>query len=324
MVVIGQSEALNLPKLFSSLPGGEGVEWLYVDSGSEDESIKIATGAGAKVFALKPESVYAAGTGRYVGTLEAKGAWILYLDGDMVLRPEFISFLERLKEELKKEAPKLPLNTVAFCGRTINYFHDKEGVLVRCQDYAVLAKKETGPIDCWGKEARYHGGAVLYKKEVVLLAGNWNPAILQLEEIDLLSRVRFRGGQLRALDLPMVEHNTATLSIKERFALNFCPRFKGKELIGLGQVVAARLKEGGFGAFVCAYPGPFVVLFGLLISLPLLLFSPLAAILLNLAIALYYGFTKKWYFYLVYLGDLLQLWRGLNHYQLFTPRYRRV
>ena len=324
VVVIGQNEGTNLPALFASLPKGSDTEWLYVDSGSEDESVEIAKAAGAKVFVIKPESVYSAATGRYAGTLEAKGKWLLYLDGDMVLRKEFILFLERLKKDSNQVTPEAPPDAAAFCGRTINRCFNGQGELISEQDYTVLSKKEMGETHGFGKVARYHGGAVLYKKEAVLKAGNWNPAILQLEEIDLLSRVKAQGGKLRALDIPMAEHNTPALSLKERFALNFCPRFKGKELIGLGQVVAARLKEGGFGAFVLAYPGPFVVLLGLLFSLPLLFFSPLAAILLNLAIALYFGFTKKWHFYLVYLGDLLQLWRGLNRYHPFTPRYHRL
>jgi glycosyltransferase involved in cell wall biosynthesis len=324
IVVIGRNESANLPVLFASLPRKDWLEWIYVDSGSLDRSVEVARQAGAAVYLVEPGSVYAAGTGRYVGTLEARGQWILYLDGDMVLKEEFVQFMERLRPGAEGREPTLPPGTAAFCGRTINRYLDRDGIVRAERNYAVLAQKEMGDPQLWGKIARYHGGAVLYKREAVLEAGNWNPAVYQLEEIDLLSRVRARGGMLRAVDLPMVEHNTPVLSLAEKLKLNFMPSFRGKKLYGLGQVVSARAIEGGLLSFISVYPQPFVVLGGLLAAVPLFFHCPEAALLLNLAIALWFGLSKKWYYYLVYLGNLLQMLRGLGRYRRFEPRYRKV
>jgi len=41
----------------------------------------------------------------------------------------------------------------------------------------------------------------------------------------------------------------------------------------------------------------------------------------NLAIAFWIGWQKKWYFYLVYLGNLLQIIWGICHYQPFKPGF---
>ncbi|MFO7951721.1 MAG: glycosyltransferase family 2 protein [Bacillota bacterium] len=378
VVVIGQNEAANLPRLFASLPGGKDVEWLYIDSGSGDDSKAVAKSQGAGVFVVDQESVFGPGTGRYIGTLEARGEWILYLDGDMVLREEFLSFIDKLKravwpestlkqngpsgERFKKGEPAgitinqgekseerlhrgdstrpalnqdgpgqerkkgdfpPPPDVAAFCGRTRNLGLDQIGQVVETKDYVTLPKREMGPPESWGKPASYHGGAVLYKKSWVLKAGNWNPALYQLEEIDLFSRVQAAGGTLRALDLPMVDHYTPYLNVYEKIKLNFLPRYRGKNLYGAGQLVTARLKEGSFWAFLKSYPYPFIVLGGL-IFIPVFYFVwPPLPLLVNLAIILWLGAIKKWYYYLVYLGNLLQILRGLGRYKPFVPKYRR-
>jgi glycosyltransferase involved in cell wall biosynthesis len=335
IVVIGRNEEEHLPGLLRSLPRDEGIELIYIDSCSDDQSVTIALDHGARVYLVDKNSVYAPGTGRYIGTFEARGDWILYLDGDMTLRNEFVLFIEKLRAAtagtkeneqgancIAKNRSRLPDEVAAFVGRTRNIFLNNQGEVTAERDYAVLSAREMGPADDWGKPAAYHGGAVFYRRDMVLKAGNWNPALYQLEEIDLFSRVRASGGILRAVDLPMADHYTPYLSIRERLLVNFLPQWQGKKLYGAGQVVAARLKEGGLFSFILIYPYPFIVFSGLVLS-PLLFFVwPPLPLLVNLAIALWIGLTKKWYFYLVYLGNLLQIFRGIRYYKRFTPSYK--
>ncbi len=319
VVVIGRNEAKRLPALFASLPSGEDIEWIYVDSCSEDESTAIALKYGAQVYLVDKDSVYAPGTGRYIGTKEARGYWILYLDGDMVLRPEFCAFLESLKN-----AEDIPTRVAGFVGRTCNYYYDHKYSIVEVRDYVVLPEREMGPEVGWGKPAGYHGGAVLYRRDLVINSGNWNPAVYQLEEIDLYSRIRARGGLLMAVDLPMADHYTPYLSSMERIKLNFLPSWRGKKLYGAGQVVAARFKAGTLLQFIACYPYPFLVFSGLFTAPFLYLLWPPLALLGNAAIAVWLGLTNKWYFYLVYLGNLLQIFRGLGRYTPLTPSYRKM
>lgn len=327
IVVVGRNEEEHLPGLFRSLPRDVGIEWIYIDSCSDDQSMTIALDHGARVYLIDENSVYAPGTGRYVGTLEARGDWILYLDGDMALCNEFVLFLEKLRAAkigTSENECGVPDEVTAFVGRTRNIMLSNKGEVIAERDYAVLSAREMGPADGWGKLASYHGGAVLYRREIVLEAGNWNPALYQLEEIELYSRVRASGGILKAVDLPMADHYTPYLSISERLLLNFLPQWQGKKLYGAGQVVAARLKEGGLLSFICIYPYPFIVFGGLFLSPLFFLVWPPLPLLLNLLIATWIGLTKKWYFYLVYLGNLVQIFRGLKHYSRFMPTYKEI
>lgn len=318
VIIVGRNEAKNLPDLFKSLPAGRDIEWLYIDSGSTDGSPAIAAEKGAKVYCLDNNSVYAPGTGRYVGTREARGQWLLYLDGDMALNDQFKSFLQQLKEQ----EDKVPSNTAGFVGHTTNRYLDVKGTIVGVREYVVFAKDMAVSAVSWGRPVNYHGGAVLYRRDAVIAAGNWNPALLQLEEIDLLSRIKAGGREVRAVDLPMADHFTLLLSLKEKLLLNFLPVWRGKKLYGAGQVVAARLREGGLAGFIAVYPYPFIVLTGLA-AIPLLyLIWPPLPLIVNLGLAIWIGLKKQWYYYLVYLGNLLQIIYGIGHYSPFKPGYR--
>ncbi len=323
VVVIGRNEEARLPALFASLPSEKDVEWIYVDSRSQDNSLDLALGQGAKVFLVAEGSVCGPATGRYIGTLEARGRWILYLDGDMVLAPDFLTLLQRLREKGESSSGP-PGGTAGFVGRTVNRYLDAAGRTSAVRDAYILTDREAGGLEDWGNPASYHGGAVLYKRRWVLSAGNWNPAVCQLEEIDLYSRVRAAGGTVRALDLPMVDHYTVHTGLGQKLKMNFFPRYGGKDLHGAGQVVAARFREGSFFSFVRYYPYPFLVLAGLLLAPPAYLLWPPLPLIMNLAIAILVGRARKWYYYLVYLGNLIQIVRGLGRYRPFNPVYSRV
>jgi len=320
IVIIGRNEALNLPALFKSLPRGEDIEWIYVDSNSTDNSIRIALKYGAKVYRIEENSVYGPSTGRFVGTREAAGRWILYLDGDMVLEKEFKEFIKRLK----REEEKMPESTAGFVGRTRNILLDSLGKVVGESDYVVIPQREMGPVEKWGRVAAYHGGAVLYRRELVLKARSWNPAVYQLEEIDLYSRIRSLKGVVRALDIPMVVHRTPQMSVGERLKQNFLPQYKGKKLYGAGQVVAAHLETGTLAGFIRSYPHPFIILAGLVLTPIFSYFHPYLPLTINLAIAIWIGLRKKWYFYFVYLGNILQMVYGITRYKPFELRYTRI
>lgn len=317
IVIIGRNEARKLPRLFASLPAGADFEWIYVDSGSRDGSAEVAYASGARVLVIDELSVLAPATGRYVGTLETKGRWVLYLDGDMALSIQFKAFLEKLRYQ----ESGLPSATAGFVGHTSNYYEDDRGKITGRREYVVFGRQESGAVATWGKPISYHGGAVLYERSTVLKAGNWNPALNQLEEIELLSRIIANGQFLRAIDLPMAEHYTPLLSLKDKLLVNFMPAWRGKKFYGAGQVVAARLREGDFFGFVRLYPYPFIIFAGL-VTVPLFYPTwPLVPLLVNLAIATWIALKKRWYYYLVYLGNLLQIIYGFCRYQPFKPGY---
>lgn len=320
IVIIGRNEEDTLPGLFKSLPISQDIEWIYVDSQSGDNSAIIALEAGAKVLIVDKDSVYSASTGRYVGTLEAAGRWVLYLDGDMALSEKFKSFIDYLR----KNENRIPPGIAGFLGKTRNIYQTENGKIIATRDHVVLPEKELGSIEDWGKTASYHGGAVLYKRSDVVNAGNWNPSVYQLEEIDLYSRVRKNGLVIRAIDLPMADHFTPHLSIYDKFKMAFLPRWGDKRLYGAGQVVKANATNGLLGNFIRHYPYPFLVFAGLVLSPLFFIIWPYLPLFFNSLVFVWIGYKKKWYFYLVYLGNIFQILYGLGSYEPVLPFYQEI
>src|SRR5882762_5790807 len=98
--VIGRNEEENLPRLIQSLlPLRERlnfpVETIFVDSDSTDRTVPIAKSFFDVVLILERSENLCASAGRNVGTAQATGEWILYLDGDMTLCGEFIPVMEQ-------------------------------------------------------------------------------------------------------------------------------------------------------------------------------------------------------------------------------------
>ena len=320
IVVIGRDESRWLPGLFRSLPAAPDTEWLYIDSRSTDSSAAIALKSGARVFSLHDHRSLCPASGRYTGTLLARGKWILYLDGDMLLCEEFAAFLA----DLRAGEATLPGAAAGFVGKTRSIFLSETGEQLYTRDDVCLTARPRGHDRIWGSPADYHGGAVLYRRQVVLDAGNWNPAVSQLEEIDLYSRVRGLGYRVFALEKPMADHFTPRHSLKRKMQILFMPWMGEKKYHGAGQLLVSRLKARSLSNLVRYYPGPFIVFGGLAAALPcFLLWKPLP-LLLNGAIALYFGLRKRWYFYLVHLGTIIQALCGLRSYSPFKPHYTPV
>ncbi len=60
-------------------------EIFLIDSASTDRTVEIARRYPATIVRIDACSGYSPAAGRYVGTLHAKGKFILFLDGDNVL-----------------------------------------------------------------------------------------------------------------------------------------------------------------------------------------------------------------------------------------------
>lgn len=81
--------------------GGQAFEQIVVDTGSSDNTVKIAEELGAKVYRLEWTDDFAAA--KNFALEKASGDWIAFLDADEYFRPEDAAGLFRLLESLEKE-----------------------------------------------------------------------------------------------------------------------------------------------------------------------------------------------------------------------------
>ena len=85
VIVIGKNEGERLVACLKSIRTALSAlahEVVYVDSCSTDQSLQTAKALGARCFLLA-ERKTTAGLGRFVGAKEARGEYLLFLDGDM-------------------------------------------------------------------------------------------------------------------------------------------------------------------------------------------------------------------------------------------------
>ena len=92
VIVIGKNEGKHLAACLNSISTALGRlshEVIYVDSCSTDQSLQTARSLGARCYLLAEKDT-TAGLGRFVGAKEARGEYLLFLDGDMQLRSGFV------------------------------------------------------------------------------------------------------------------------------------------------------------------------------------------------------------------------------------------
>mgnify|MGYP005841872839 CR=1 FL=1 len=200
VIVIGYNEGANLPACFASIRGmrpvpGYDVEVIYVDGGSEDDSIDIARQAGLDQV-LGGEKRRRAAENRNLGLQAARGEYIQFLDGDMTLAPDWCA----------AAAAFLDANSgvAAVCG---NIRELRDSVFFRAME-----------ID-WGiREGviRHCGGAALWRADILRRLGGFPEQVQYGEEPYLCWRVRNELElSIVQLNRPMVTHDLGHTSFRD-------------------------------------------------------------------------------------------------------------
>jgi glycosyltransferase involved in cell wall biosynthesis len=193
VVVIGRNEGERLRRCLQSIArmkrSGFEVEVIYVDSGSEDGSVLLAKGEGARVVALQPERPSAA-LGRNAGWRVARGATILFLDGDTVLHTDFV--VESL--------PDLWANDVGIVWGHRRELHTERSVYNRVLDLDWIYLP--GP-------TLYCGGDALFRRGLLHTTGGFDELLIAGEEPELCRRIAALGHVILHVDRPMTGHDLA-------------------------------------------------------------------------------------------------------------------
>ena len=162
-------------------------EILYVDSASSDGSAGLARELGARVIELSPDNLSAA-KGRNEGWKMAKGEYILFLDGDTVLDP---NFAEKAKEVLKDP------QVAAVWGNRRETFAKKNFYHRVCDIDWVYP---------YG-ESEYFGGDVLIRRRALEEVSGYDESLKAGEEPEMCGRIRAKGYKIFHVDLPMSFHD---------------------------------------------------------------------------------------------------------------------
>jgi len=193
VVVIGRNEGQRLARCLESIrsmPGfsESGSELIYVDSNSKDGSPELAGTYGARVIVLDAPRTTAA-LGRNAGWRAAKGEFILFLDGDTILHPDFA----RAAVQPMLEDPSI----VAVWGHR-REIHPDASIYNRILD---LDWVYTPGI------AEFCGGDVVMRRHALEEAGGYDSELIAGEEPDLCRRMRARGYRILHIDHPMTGHD---------------------------------------------------------------------------------------------------------------------
>jgi glycosyltransferase involved in cell wall biosynthesis len=192
VVIIGRNEGERLKGCLESIRkirGVEGnVEIIYVDSASTDGSPQTARSFGAQVVVLQ-DGKRTAARGRNAGWPMALAPYVLFLDGDTILNPEF---------------PRVALDSLtsdqsfaAVWGHR-RELHPERSLYNRVADLDWIYAP--GFTD-------YCGGDVLMRRSALAEVDGYDSDLIAGEEPELCRRLRSRGYRILHIDHPMTLHD---------------------------------------------------------------------------------------------------------------------
>ncbi len=193
VVVIGRNEGQRLARCLASVQAADwqALRWelIYVDSFSSDGSLPRARRMGARVFDLGAARPCAA-AGRNIGWRAARGALVLFLDGDTQLDPQFV----------QRAVPVLADPQVVAVWGHRRESDPGQSIYTRVLDLDWVFPP--GPSD-------YFGGDALVRRQALADVGGFDDALVAGEEPELCRRLRALGWQIEHIDAPMTQHDLA-------------------------------------------------------------------------------------------------------------------
>ncbi|MBU0621576.1 MAG: glycosyltransferase [Gammaproteobacteria bacterium] len=195
VVIIGRNEGDRLVRCLTSLKS-QLVQLVYVDSGSTDESVKVAIGMGADVVNLDMTRPFTAARARNEGfermrKLFPQTEYVQFVDGDCEVSPLWLESAVNFADT--------HLDIAAVCGRRRERFPEKT-------IYNLLCDMEWDtPIG----EAKSCGGDVLMRVDAFESVHGFRPDLIAGEEPELCVRLRASGWRIWRLDQEMTLHDAA-------------------------------------------------------------------------------------------------------------------
>jgi glycosyltransferase involved in cell wall biosynthesis len=195
-IIVARNEEKNIERCILSVIRALCVypetEVLLVDSCSNDETINVASKLSTRIIRLRSDWPQSPSAGRFLGVLNTSGRFILFIDGDMELIP---GWLECAVDFLEKDD-----SAAAVVGRLYDRFQNKDGSS-SSPSIGVEFKKMIGT-----QTTHFVPGSALFKRDILLKAGNFDPFLMAEEEADISDRIERLGFKLYFFDKDAVYH----------------------------------------------------------------------------------------------------------------------
>ncbi len=191
-VIIGRNEAAHLAACLQAVlqvqHPADRKEIIYVDNNSTDESLAIARRFPIHVIALKQQSA-TPGLARNAGLAAATGSFVQFIDGDMVLLPQWIP----------TALPSFETRQVAAVVGRLQEQHPRSSLYNRWFDFT-WKTAHLGEIDA-------PGGGGLFRVTALREVGGYDDTMAAAEETDVGHRLRRRNFKILRLPEPMAQHD---------------------------------------------------------------------------------------------------------------------
>ncbi len=198
VVIIGRNEGQRLQRCISSVHeacwGTLRHDIWYVDSRSTDNSLAQAQAQGAQTLVL-PAGPMCAAKARNLGWQSAAGEFILFLDGDTELHPDFVN----------QALAALADSSLCAAWGHRRESNPQQSLYTRVLDLDWIYPPGITP---------YFGGDVLVCRSALAQVGGFDATLNAGEEPELCARLRAKGWKILHIDAPMTRHDLAVRSFK--------------------------------------------------------------------------------------------------------------
>ena len=189
IVVIGRNEGERLASCLRSLDFPEvETELIYVDSASSDGSPEVAKSFAAEVILLQG-GIQTAARARNAGWQKALAPYILFLDGDTVLKR---GFAEAAVKVLESDSH------IASVWGHRRETHPEHSLYNRLLDLDWIYAAGT---------TDYCGGDALMRRSALVEIAGFDASLIAGEEPELCRRLRGCGYRIEHIDVPMTGHD---------------------------------------------------------------------------------------------------------------------
>jgi glycosyltransferase involved in cell wall biosynthesis len=243
-VIIGRNEQDFIGRAIESVLNIgqrlEGVEVIFADSASTDQSVQRASHYPIRILQLKKDWPLCVAAGRYTGYLHSHGEYVFFQDGDSEAEADWlvsaVGFLDHHPEY------------GAVAGVLDEVYLDTDGNSLGTVPNVFEQDLTKSVSDC-----KNLGGIALFRRRAMELAGPVNPHLPTAEDHELCMRIRNAGFKLARL-----EGRMAVKFTENRRSIREVLRRSRTKMYDYGAVIKHAGTYGGAIQF-CVDAIPFVV-----------------------------------------------------------------